>query len=170
MSRVCTVCRHAERGAIDAALVGGTPFRNVAKRHSLSVASLFRHRKEHIARALVKAAERKGERLEDGILEKVARLEADARRIGERAESEGDLRAALVANRELLDMIRLLHELTTPVVTAAAVRAQAQRMAEAHGISVEELLARAEKVAAGLAADPVPGGLQLPPKKEPADA
>jgi len=155
VSRVCTVCRHAERGAIDEALVGGTPFRNVAERHSLSVASLFRHRKEHIAAALVKVEAVRQEAEGLSLFGKVKALEVDAHRLKRLAEEDHDYRAALVAVDKLLGVVKLMHELSTPAISQAAVRAQAVRMAERHGITVEALLERAEQIAAELAGEPV---------------
>ena len=51
MPRVCTVCQHPDRCAIDEALVRGQSLRNIAKRCGTSVTALFRH-KDHIPTAL----------------------------------------------------------------------------------------------------------------------
>jgi hypothetical protein len=48
----CTACSHGERGAIDASLCRGTSYRTLAKRYSLSVAALGRHRRSHIPERL----------------------------------------------------------------------------------------------------------------------
>lgn len=114
MPRRCLVCLSPDRAVVDEALVGGTPFRNVSKRHGLSVASLFRHRKEHIPGALVRVEEARKDAEAGNLYEKVRALEADAHRLKEKAEKEGDIRAALVAVDKLLDVIRLLHELRGP--------------------------------------------------------
>ncbi len=55
MPRACTVCAHAERQAIDKALVAGEAFRNIAQRFGTSVAALHRHKGEHLPRLLAKA-------------------------------------------------------------------------------------------------------------------
>jgi hypothetical protein len=55
MPRVCTICTHQQRSDIEAALVGGGTFRNIAKRFSVSATALFRHRKEHLPGQLVEA-------------------------------------------------------------------------------------------------------------------
>lgn len=57
MTRVCTICRHGERAEIDRALVSGEALRNIAERHGLSATALHRHKSEHIAAAMVRAAE-----------------------------------------------------------------------------------------------------------------
>jgi len=58
MTRVCTICSHPQRAAIDKALVtGGATFRNIAQRWGLSTTAVFRHRAEHLPAALLKAQE-----------------------------------------------------------------------------------------------------------------
>ena len=111
MPPTCRACRSPQRAEIDAGLLAGDSSRALAGRVGLTKSSLDRHR-PHIGKALARAAERKGERLDGSLLEKVERLEADARRLGERAESEGDLRAALVAVDKLMDVVKLLREMT----------------------------------------------------------
>jgi hypothetical protein len=50
MTRVCTICRHPQRKAIDAALAALTPYRDIAERYGLSSSTLQRH-KQHTASA-----------------------------------------------------------------------------------------------------------------------
>jgi len=57
MTRVCSICSHQERHAIERAIVGGTPNRRIATQHNLSEAAVRRHAAEHLPVALVKAAE-----------------------------------------------------------------------------------------------------------------
>ncbi len=56
MPRVCTVCIHPERPAINAALVASEALRNIAERFGTSVTALHRHKAEHLPVSLVKAA------------------------------------------------------------------------------------------------------------------
>src|SRR5438105_1095656 len=58
MSRVCTVCTHAERAAIDAALVAGDASRDVARRFGLSATAASRHRTAHLPRPPARATPR----------------------------------------------------------------------------------------------------------------
>lgn len=55
MGRPCSICRHPQRPAIDAALSGGDAFRTVAERFGTSPTALFRHKAEHLPQALVTA-------------------------------------------------------------------------------------------------------------------
>lgn len=100
MPRTCTICRNTEREAIDAELVRGTPYRNIAARGAVSTSALVRHR-GHIAAAVTAAAETFEHERGASLLEKIHAMEAEAKRLGAKAESEGDLRAALLALREL---------------------------------------------------------------------
>jgi hypothetical protein len=121
MPMVCKTCKRPDRAAIDAALLAGDSLRGIAGRFpGTSQAALDRHR-PHVGAAIVRAAERRGERLDETILQKVERLEADAMRLGARAESEGDIRAALAAVRELTDVVKLLREMTATAPTSAVV-------------------------------------------------
>ncbi len=144
--RTCSVCSHPDRAEVDAAIVAGQSFRVIARQFApLSHDAIRRHR-AHVGGALVRAAERKGERMEETLLSKVERLEADARRLGETAEREGDIRAALAAVRELLDVVKLLHELTPkPGPSPADVQRVWEWWAEDLGISVDELVASCEE-------------------------
>lgn len=60
MPRVCTVCVHADRPAIDMMLVNGKPYRDIAGRFNVSKGALERHRGEHLPAEMVKAAEAEG--------------------------------------------------------------------------------------------------------------
>src|SRR5579884_1837395 len=56
VSRTCTVCRHADRTAIDQALVAGEPVRAVASRYvTLGYMAIQRHKDEHLPATLRKA-------------------------------------------------------------------------------------------------------------------
>ena len=99
MPRTCLACSHAEREAIDKALATGEPLRNIAKRVSISPAGLVGH-KSHVAGAIVKARERRGEKLGDSIYDEVTRLQNKALELLVKMESEGDYRGAIVALRE----------------------------------------------------------------------
>jgi hypothetical protein len=47
MPRVCTICTHPDRPAVEAALRGGTLLRTIAARWSVSKTALLRHRDKH---------------------------------------------------------------------------------------------------------------------------
>jgi hypothetical protein len=131
MSTPCTVCAHANVEEINRAILSHTPLRTIVSRvPGTTRSALGRHRK-HVGGLLARAVARIAaprveaaeiEAYEDTLLSKILRLEVDARRIGERAEATGDLRAALVANAGLLNVVKLLHELLPPNEDTPAVK------------------------------------------------
>ena len=108
MPPVCTLCRRPDRAELDAALVApAEPLRNIAARFGTSPATLLRH-KGHLPRALVVAREAEAVTQADTLLEKVHTVEADARRLLEKAERSGDFRCAIAAAKTSLDVIEML--------------------------------------------------------------
>jgi hypothetical protein len=95
-SNQCTICSHLRRGAIDKALLAGEPGRSVATKEGVGRSSLARHSK-HIGQAIVLAAQRRGERLGDGLLEQQRTLKARGLRLLDDAEREQDGRLRAVA-------------------------------------------------------------------------
>lgn len=61
MPRTCTVCRHARRETIDAALVAGEPYRHVASRTGTSTAPVVRHKRDHMPAVLYGGGRRRTE-------------------------------------------------------------------------------------------------------------
>src|SRR3712207_2670343 len=100
MPRACTICQHAERPAINAALVANEPYRLIAERFGTSVAALTRHKAEHLPVSLAKAEEAKETALADDLLGQVKALRNKAISLLQKAEAAGDLRTALLGIRE----------------------------------------------------------------------
>jgi len=112
MPRTCLACSSSERESIDKALATGEPLRNIAKRVSISPAGLLRH-KSHVAGTIVKAQERREERLGDTIFDDIRRLQGKALELLGKMESEGDYRGAIVAAREVRECLVSLNGLLT---------------------------------------------------------
>ena len=110
MPRACTICTHNQRGKIEQALLKGESVRVVAARFGTSTSTLQRH-KAHLPAELVRAKQAAEVSQSDDLLQKVANLENDARRIQRKAEAAGDLRTAVSAIRELTRVIELLAKL-----------------------------------------------------------
>ncbi len=49
MGRLCTICAHADREEIEAALEAGQPLRGIAAEYGTSKTALHRHRHVHLA-------------------------------------------------------------------------------------------------------------------------
>jgi hypothetical protein len=110
MPQICTICRHPERDTINAALIAGDPFRNIAERTGTSVGALTRHKAEHLPATLAKATEAKETALADDLLAQVKALRNKSISILTAAEKAGDLRTALLGIREARSCIELLLE------------------------------------------------------------
>lgn len=109
MPRVCTICRHESREAIDQALLAGEPLRNIAKRYGTSPTALHRHKAGDLPKVIVRAKEA-GEVLHgEKLLDQVRSLIRKAEGILDRAEND---RTALAAIRELRETIMLLGKMT----------------------------------------------------------
>jgi hypothetical protein len=107
VSRTCTVCRHPDRPAIDQALVNGKGVRETSALFRVSEDALSRHKEGHVPSALARAADAEEIARADSLLDQLVTLQADARRIGQKAESAGDLRTALAGIRELVRIMEL---------------------------------------------------------------
>ena len=121
MPRTCTVCRHAKRHEIDAALVERRPFRDIAGQHDVSKSALVRHFDDHLPAALVQAKEAIDAAHADTILEQVRDLRDRALTILDTAENSGDLRIALSAIREARGCLELLGKLAGELQDAPTV-------------------------------------------------
>ena len=121
MPRTCTVCRHAKRHEIDAALVERRPFRDIAGQHDVSKSALVRHFDDHLPAALVKAKEAIDTAHADTILGQVRDLRDRALTVLGTAEGAGDLRTALAAIREARGCLELLGKLAGELQDGASV-------------------------------------------------
>ena len=110
MPRVCTICTHPEREAINAALIANEPYRLIAERTGTSATALTRHKAEHLPVKLAKAHEAKETALADDLLGQVKALRNKAISILGKAEAAGDLRTALLGIREARACVELLLE------------------------------------------------------------
>ncbi len=108
MPRVCTVCSHPDRAAIDEAVTRGESFRRVAPQHGVSDRALRRHAAEHVSAAIVKAHEAREATRADDLLGILREAVKDARRLRDKAEKDGDYRCAVAAVKTLSDIVEKL--------------------------------------------------------------
>jgi len=111
MPRVCTICTHAEREAINAALVANEPFRHIATRYGTSTGALQRHKVDDLPVIMVKSEEAREVAHADTLLDQVKDLRSTAISILGKAEKAGDLKTALMGVREARACIELLAEM-----------------------------------------------------------
>jgi len=111
MPRVCTICTHPEREAINAALVASIAYRTIADRYGLSHQALMRHKVDHLPVIMVKSEEAREVAHADTLLDQVKDLRSTAISILGKAEKAGDLKTALMGVREARACIELLAEM-----------------------------------------------------------
>jgi hypothetical protein len=111
MPRVCTICTHPDRAALDTALVSGEALRGIARRFAVSEDALFRHRSDHIPAALTKAKDAEQAADADDLLRDVRVLRHKTLTLMLKAEQAGDYRTALAGIREARGCVELLAKL-----------------------------------------------------------
>ena len=111
MPRVCTICTHPEREAINQALVNGEPFRHIAARYGTSTGALQRHKADDLPSIMVKSEEAKEVAHADDLVWQIKQLRNKAIGILGKAETAGDLKTALMGVREARACIELLAEM-----------------------------------------------------------
>jgi hypothetical protein len=111
---VCTVCRHPKLLAIDRLLLKREQLKLIARRYHLGEDAVGRHRR-HMRTAMLKAAALKQEKTVAygvGLLQQVEAVKRDAERLQLECEDGRDLRAALAALKQRLEVIELEAKLT----------------------------------------------------------
>jgi hypothetical protein len=118
VGRVCTICSHEERHQINVALVHREPYRHIAARHGVSTGALQRHSREHLPALLVKAYEAIERDDAEDLAGEVNKIKEDVHRLKEKAEDEGDLRAALLGCDKALKALELQAKIEQLIQTA----------------------------------------------------
>ena len=112
MARICSVCRHVERNAIDLALVGREPSRAIASRFGLSRAAVSRHRVAHLPATLSQAVTAAEVVKAESLLDRVQYLYAEALGVLSDAKARGDGRLAVLAIAQAARVIELQARVT----------------------------------------------------------
>jgi hypothetical protein len=132
MSRLCTVCSHPNRAAIDRELIGGTVgIRDIAARHRLSKSSLHRHLESHIPEHLAQAEKRADIESAEDLLDRVRALHRETAEILAEARRSGDNGLALRALGRMESQLALVGKVVGLIessrAVAVAVNAEPQR-------------------------------------------
>lgn len=107
MTRVCTVCAHPDRHAIEKALVAGGAYRDIAGRYGLTKSAVERHKAEHLPVALVTAAGAEEVRQALDVLQQLKTINGAALTVLRDARAAGDGDLALRAIDRILKQIEL---------------------------------------------------------------
>jgi transposase-like protein len=121
--RVCTVCSHQDRAAIDRALVDGASLRAIAGQYGTNKSALDRHRK-HLAPALTLAKQATVVTEATSLLSRVERIMSRCELIAEAATRERDWLPAIAASRELRGCLELLGKLSGEIQSGTRVAVQ----------------------------------------------
>lgn len=112
MPRKCTICAHPDREKIDQQLASGASIRATSALFRVSEDAAGRHM-THLSKAVVKAAERKEENLQDSILNQIKRVQEKLWEVLAKMESERDHRGMVVACREIRESLECVDRILT---------------------------------------------------------
>lgn len=110
MPRLCSVCSHEQRTEIDTQLLAQVTDAKIAQQFGVSKTALSRHRNTHLVNRLAEAADRKRQANEaqaDTLLQRVEEYRVRAVTILDAAEKAGSLAVALIAIKELRELLKL---------------------------------------------------------------
>jgi hypothetical protein len=107
MTRVCTVCTHPQREAIDRALIAGEPYRDIARRQNISKDAIARHKSDHLPPAMVKAAEVEDVAHALDVVQQLKAINVAALHVLKEARTAGDGALALKAIDRIQRQIEL---------------------------------------------------------------
>ena len=111
MSRVCTVCAHTDRQAVDEAIVLGRTLRDIAQQHGVSKDAVSRH-KAHVSPALARLVAAREEAGGKSALSRLEDLHGKASTILDAAMGAGQASLSLAAIRELRGIVETLAKIT----------------------------------------------------------
>ena len=148
MARKCTVCISKDRNKIDLALVNPSEtLRTISDHFGISKSALKRHRDSgHIARKVAASKAAKEEKESRSFLEDVADLRDKAENLHDIATSEGDVRGACAALREMRGAIELKGKATGELREKVEHSGNLMLLAQ---MSDEEVERRAREILAG---------------------
>jgi hypothetical protein len=112
MTRVCTICSHESRDAIEDAFIAGTPKRRIASHYGVSERAVRYHLREHLPALLALARDAERAARADTLLDRIEALQSRTLAILEAAEETNEHRTALSAIREARGNLELIGEVT----------------------------------------------------------
>jgi hypothetical protein len=112
MPRVCTICSHESRDAIEDAFIAGMPKRRIATRYGVGEKSVRHHIREHLPALLALARDAEQASRADSLLDRIEALQGRTLAILEATEETEDHRIALSAIREARSNLELIGEVT----------------------------------------------------------
>ena len=138
------MCVHPQVDEINKALINGVSYYKVAERYGLSRTSVYRHAKNHLPAALVKAKEAEEVACGDDLLAQVRSLRDRTLSILNKAESTGKLAVAVQAIKAAQSNIELMARMLIEMERQrrADEERESNRQNDLAGMSNEELRER----------------------------
>ena len=121
MPRVCTICSHESRDAIEDAFIAGLPKRRIATRYGVGEKAVRHHIREHLPTLLALARDAEQASRADSLLDRIEALQSRTLAILEATEETHDHRVALSAIREARSNLELIGEVTREVDRAGTI-------------------------------------------------
>ena len=112
MPRICTICSHESRDAIEDAFIAGVPKRRIATRFGVGEKAVRHHIREHLPALLALARDAERASRADSLLDRIEALQSRTLAILEATEETQDHRVALSAIREARSNLELIGEVT----------------------------------------------------------
>ncbi|MHB8162786.1 MAG: hypothetical protein ACYDDV_00380 [Methanoregula sp.] len=112
MPQSCSICTHPRQQEIEKAIIARQSNRSIARQFDVSKDAVARHRKDHLPDKLVKAADAKGRRDAEKLLDLMDELLTDVKGVIKAAKSSKDQRTLLLGIREGRETASRLLELT----------------------------------------------------------
>jgi hypothetical protein len=119
--RVCTICSHESRDAIEDAFIAGLPKRRIATRYGVGEKAVRHHIREHLPPLLALARDAEQASRADSLLDRIEALQSRTLAILEATEETHDHRVALSAIREARSNLELIGEVTRELDRAGTI-------------------------------------------------
>jgi hypothetical protein len=111
MSRVCSICSHASRSAIDLAITNGLPNRRIAAQHTVTEQAVRRHAADHLPVAMTKARDEADISHAIDVVQQLKAINSASLSVLADARKSGDGELALKAIDRVLRQIQLQAQL-----------------------------------------------------------
>lgn len=115
----CSICSLENRAEVDKALIAGIRSTAVARKFGLKVKAVDTHSRNHVAHAIVRAAEKRDESLYDATQRRLEGLCRAAEGFLASAQAQGDGRLGLGAIREARDTLGGIYKIASDLTAGS---------------------------------------------------
>jgi hypothetical protein len=121
LTRVCTICSHEHRDAMEDAFIAGQAKRRIASQHGVSERAVRYHMREHLPELLALARDAERAARADTLLDRIEALHSRTMAILEAVEGTDEHGTALAAIREARRNLELIGEVTRELDRAGTI-------------------------------------------------